>query len=99
MVLKMPPTRIGRHVIGAPNSAASGWMLWNARYVHGLEQSKKNSIIGAALPFSHLSTPWGRLSVPDRRSLVLPGRFLFQLRGEPEEGRLVGVAGGEHHAD
>src|ERR1700676_3437812 len=50
MVLKMPPTRIGRHEISAPNSFASGWMLWKARYVQGLEQSKKNSIITFPLP-------------------------------------------------
>ena len=40
IVLKMPPTRIGFQSMATPSSAAIGWMLWNARYVHGLEQSK-----------------------------------------------------------
>jgi hypothetical protein len=30
-VWKMPPTRIGRYEISAPNSFASSWMLWKAR--------------------------------------------------------------------
>jgi len=38
--LKTPPTSIGRQTISAPNSAANGWTLSKARYVHGLEQSK-----------------------------------------------------------
>src|ERR1700730_1963994 len=74
MVLKMPPTKIGRQVISAPNSLASGWMLWKARYVQGLEQSKKNSIMVA---FSLV------VFVPvcvRQILLVIPGRALARAR-------------------
>src|SRR5262245_4704582 len=53
MVLKMPPTRIGRYLMSSPYSRASAGRLWNARYVHGLEQSKKSSIIFPSTLCSH----------------------------------------------
>jgi glutathione S-transferase/GST-like protein len=41
----MPPTSTGRQRTSTSSSRAIGWRLWKASQVHGLEQSKKNSII------------------------------------------------------
>src|SRR5208282_5486292 len=42
-VLNRPPTRIGRQISSASWRRATSSIFVNARYVHGLEQSKKNS--------------------------------------------------------
>src|SRR6476661_6281154 len=70
----MPPTRIGRHAIGTPSSAAMGWMLWKARYVHGLEQSKKNSIMAAPSRSHRALRPVLLVLRLDRRPRRLPLR-------------------------
>src|ERR1700722_16077308 len=41
--LNTPPTRCGRNVMVTPISLRNSSRLWNAKYVHGLEQSKKHS--------------------------------------------------------
>ncbi|MGJ3629400.1 hypothetical protein AB5I41_25785 [Sphingomonas sp. MMS24-JH45] len=48
--LKTPPTRIGRHTIGSPSSAASGCTPSIRRQVTGDDTSKKNSIITGPSP-------------------------------------------------
>src|SRR5690349_13734129 len=41
--LNTPPTKCGRKAMVTPISLRNSSRLWNAKYVHGLEQSKKHS--------------------------------------------------------
>jgi hypothetical protein len=41
--LNTPPTKIGFHTISARVRLMTSWIRVNAKYVHGEEQSKKNS--------------------------------------------------------
>src|SRR5689334_13364991 len=59
--------------------------------------SRRRAFIGLT---GRPATTWpGLILPPDLRPTVLPGRFLLQLSGQAEQGRLVAVAAGEHHPD